>query len=336
MKDIRWGLVSTANINRRLIPAIRESMHGTVTAVASRSMEKASAYAKEWDIPLAFGSYGDMFDSGEVDAVYVSLPNHLHAEWSIKAMQSGLHVLCEKPLAITLTECKAMIQTSRETGQKLAEAFMYLHHPQTRLIIKWVREGKVGDVMIIKGAFHFPLPETRRHPGQLDIRLVPEYGGGSLWDVGVYPLSFAQAIMGETPEKVIGWRQNGPSGVDERFVGMLHYSGSRFAQISSAFQGPFQTRIDITGTDGQITLQHPFTNPEESPEMLYTPVGGETRVIPLPHKSLYLGQVQDMNQAILKDLPLHLSLEDSLGHIQTVLALYTSAEKGREISLSAV
>ncbi|NTV37777.1 MAG: Gfo/Idh/MocA family oxidoreductase [Anaerolineales bacterium] len=145
MNKVRWGILSTARINRRLIPAIRASRRGVVVAVASRDEARSKAYAAEWEIPQYFGSYEAMLDSGEIDAVYIGLPNHLHAEWTIKAMQAGLHVLCEKPFATSLQEVDAMIAASQQTGRVLAEAFMYIHHPQTKIVREWVRSGKLGE-----------------------------------------------------------------------------------------------------------------------------------------------------------------------------------------------
>ncbi|MBS1250440.1 MAG: 1,5-anhydro-D-fructose reductase [Chloroflexi bacterium] len=225
MKKIRWGLVSTANINQQLMPAIRASRRGELAAVASRSQEKAEAYAQEWKIPQAFGGYQEMFTSGAVDAVYVSLPNHLHAEWSIRAMRAGIHVLCEKPFAITLPEVDAMTAASRETGTILAEAFMYRHHPQTKAAGDFVQSGELGDLSLVRGAFDFFMSEKERQPGQLNVRLVPKYGGGCLWDVGVYPLSFTQFIMDGPPQEVVGNQWVGDSGVDETFAGQMLYLG---------------------------------------------------------------------------------------------------------------
>ena len=186
MTTVRWGLVSTANINRRVIPAIRQSARGQLTAVASRDIDKSTAYAAEWQIPSAFGSYEAMLASDEVDAVYISLPNHLHAEWTIKALEAGKHVLCEKPFAVTLEDVDRMIAASRQTGLVLAEAFMYRHHPQTKIVGDWVREGRLGDIARVSAVFNF----SGMQPD--NVRLNPGWGGGSLWDVGVYPISLAQ------------------------------------------------------------------------------------------------------------------------------------------------
>ncbi len=158
---VRWGLLSTANINHRLIPAIRASKRGELVAVASRSLPAAEKYAAKWNIPLAFGSYQEMLDSGKIDVVYISLPNHLHAEWSIRALQAGVHVLCEKPFAITLEQVDQMIETSRQTGRVLAEAFMYRHHPQTKIVGEWVHSGRLGEISLVSGVFNFKIKERR-------------------------------------------------------------------------------------------------------------------------------------------------------------------------------
>jgi predicted dehydrogenase len=197
MKKVRWGLLSTASINRRLIPPIRASQRGELVAVASRSQAAADAYAAEWGIPRAFGSYEAMLSSGEIDAVYVSLPNHLHAEWTIRALDHGLHVLCEKPFALTLAEVDSMTAAAARNGRALAEAFMYRHHPQTKIAGEWVREGKLGDLAVFRGTFSFYM-ENREN-----IRMRADDGGGSLWDVGVYPISFAQFLFGGPPEWVV-------------------------------------------------------------------------------------------------------------------------------------
>ena len=230
MKKARWGLLSTANINRRVIPVIRASKRSELVAVASREQEKADAYATKWEIPRAFGSYQSMLDSGTVDVVYIGLPNHLHAEWSIRAMQAGVHVLCEKPFAITALEVERMMTVSQQTGMHLTEAFMYRHHPQTKLAGELVHGGKLGEVVTVRSIFNFSLHNRD------NVRLVPEYGGGALWDVGVYPLSFAQFIMGSPPRWVAATQWLGDTNVDESFSGLMNYDGERTAQIFASFR----------------------------------------------------------------------------------------------------
>ncbi|MBE2197312.1 MAG: Gfo/Idh/MocA family oxidoreductase [Anaerolinea sp.] len=328
MKKVRWGLLSTANINRRLIPALRMSARGELTAVASRSQESAAAYAAKWEIPHAFGSYAAMLNSDVVDAVYIGLPNHLHAEWTIYALQHGKHVLCEKPFAISLDEVDGMTAAAQATGNVLAEAFMYRHHPQTKIVQEWVRDGRLGDIKLVRATFNF------RFSTRENIRLVPEWGGGCLWDVGVYPLSFAQAIMGEMPQWVLGSQWLGESGVDEFFAGQMGYSDGRLAQIASAFCSPFHTMAEVIGTEGRLTLNRPFVGHEDGArQLLFHPAEGAPQEIPVPEMELYLGEVEDMHAAILDGASTYLSLAETRNHVKTVLALYESARAGQVVTV---
>ena len=326
MKFIRWGLISTANINRRVIPAIRKAERGELVAVASREIDKARAYAKKWEIPTAFGSYQEMLNSGKIDAVYISLPNHLHAEWSIKALQAGIHVLCEKPFAITMQQVDAMIDTHEKTGKVLAEAFMYRHHPQTQVAGEIAHTGKLGDITLVRGAFDFAF-DTREN-----VRLVPDWGGGCLWDVGVYPLSFAQYILGSPPNWVMGAQWLGNTGVDETFCGQLGYPGDRFSQISAAFRTPFHTFVEVIGTQGRLHISKPFVGVDESQMILYD-LRGKAQKIDVPKEYLYLGEIEDMHAAILDGKPNYITLQETRNHIRTVLALYESARSGEVVYL---
>ncbi len=329
MKTVRWGLLSTANINRRLIPALRTSKYGSLEAVASRSKTSAEAYAQKWEIPLAFEGYQEMLDSGRIDAVYISLPNHLHAEWSIKAMEAGIAVLCEKPFAITLDEVDAMIATHQKTGVPLAEAFMYRHHPQTKITGEWVQTGKLGTISLVRGGFDFSMsnPET-------NVRMKPELGGGCLWDVGVYPLSFAQYVLGGAPEWVFGSQWVGPFGVDETFAGQMGYAGGALAQIASSFRTPFHTFFEVVGTEGQLHLNRPFIGLDDHRRTLtFTSKNGDPEDVPVPEFELYLGEVEDMHEAILEKAPHYVTLAETRNHVKTVLALYESAQTGQVVSL---
>lgn len=329
MNKVRWGLVSTANINRRVIPAIRASQRGELAAVASRSPESARAYAAQWEIPLSFGSYQEMLDSGRVDAVYISLPNHLHAEWTIKALRAGVHVLCEKPFAPSLDEVDAMIVASRESGKVLAEAFMYRHHPQTKIVGEWVRAGRLGRVDLVTGVFNFKI--TNR---QDNVRLIKEYAGGSLWDVGVYPLSFAQYVYGGAPQWVLGAQAVGDTGVDESFTGLMGYAGGGMAQIASSLLTPFYTQATVLGAEGRLELNRPFTGQHESQRRLtFTPADGEPQEVPVPEAELYAGEIEDMHAAILDGAAPYLRLEETRDHVRTALALYESAASGRPVQM---
>ena len=328
MSKIRWGLLSTANINRRVIPAIRESERGELVAVASRSQAPAQAYADEWDIAQAFGSYEAMLAADSVDAVYIGVPNHLHAEWWIKAIHRGRHVLCEKPFALSLAEVDEMTAVSHQTNRVLTEAFMYRHHPQTKLVGEMVRNGRLGRVTVFRGVFNFAF-NTRDN-----IRLVPEMGGGCLWDVGVYPLSFAQYVMGGPPQQVFGTQWLGESGVDEVFSGQMVYANGAMAQISSSFCTPFHTQVEIIGTEGRLVLNRPFTGHNDGDrKLMFYPKAGEPEEIAVPEVELYLGEVEDLHTAVLDGQPQYLTLEETRNHVKTVLALYESARSGQVVSL---
>ncbi|MCB0201747.1 MAG: Gfo/Idh/MocA family oxidoreductase [Anaerolineae bacterium] len=334
MNKVRWGLLSTANINRKLIPPIRASQRGELVAVASRSQQSADAYAAEWDIPLAFGSYQAMLDSGEIDAVYIGLPNHLHAEWTIRALEAGINVLCEKPFAITMDEVDAMIAAADRTGKVLTEAFMYRHHPQTKLVGEWVQSGRLGDVTLVRSVFSFSLVGTPE--GEDNVRLKPETGGGALWDVGVYPVSFAQYVMGGPPEWVIGDQFTGKSGVDVSLQGQMHYAGQRVAQISASFRNPYQTQVEIIGTAGRLLINDPFRiGVDGKPYFVEFHRPDDTvEVLSVPPKELYLGEVEDMHAAILDGQAPYVTLEETRNHVRTVLALYRSAQTGAPVALA--
>ncbi len=327
MKNVRWGLLSTANINRRLIPAIRASSRGELTAVASRNLARVEDYAAEWEIPKTFASYEEMLDSDDIDAVYISLPNHLHAEWTVNALNSGKHVLCEKPFAISLQEVDQMIEAAEKNTLVLAEAFMYRHHPQTKIVGEWVHSGRLGNIAYVEAFFSFKGLDTG------NVRLVPEWGGGALWDVGIYPVSLSQYVMGGPPEWVVGDQVVGDSGVDMVFSGHMHYSDQRVAHISCSFQTPFHTYAQIIGTEGILTLYRPFIQMVGGSYLYFTPHNGERELVSVPEKELYLGEVQDMNRAILDGQKNYLTLAESRNHVRTALALYESAENGTRTHL---
>ena len=327
MNKVRWGLVSTANINAMLIPAIRASERGELVAVASRSQEKSDAYAAEWQIPRSFGSYEAMLASDEVDAVYISLPNHLHAEWSIKAMEQGKHVLCEKPFALTVEDVDRMRDVSEATGMVLAEAFMYRHHPQTKIAGEFIRGGNLGDVTVVRGIFNFKME------GRENVRLVPGWGGGAVWDIGCYPISISQFLLGGPPMWVFGDQWLGDSGVDELFSGTMHYTGGRMAQFSCSFMTPFHTFVEVSGTNGRLTMSEPFRMDLGGDRLLFYPIEGEPQVIEVPEESLYSGEVRDMHEAILEGAAPYLSLEETRNHIRTIVALYESAAEHRPVRL---
>ena len=243
-------------------------------------------------------------------------------------MQAGLHVLCEKPFAITLEEVDQMIETSKQTGRVLAEAFMYHHHPQTKIVGEMIKNGRLGDITLLRAVFNFSL--KNRH----NVRLVPEFGGGCLWDVGVYPLSLAQFVFGNPPKTVFGQQWIGDSGVDEVFAGQMIYNNGGIAQISSSFRTEFYTHAEIIGTLGRLSLSKPFVGMEENRYLVFYPNQGRPETIAVPQQELYQGEIDDMHAAILDGDKQYLSLNETRNHIHTILALYRSANTGMPVKLT--
>lgn len=326
-KILSWGLLSTARINRALIKPLRASKQSRLLGVASRSLSNAEAYAREWDIPQAYASYEDMLADPAIDIVYNSLPNHLHAEWTVKALRAGKHVLCEKPLALSLSEADTIITASQETGKWAAEAFMYRHHTQTFKIQEMVASGAIGELQLIKGSFSFVLTREGNY------RFIKEYGGGSLWDVGCYPVSFARMLVGQEPAEVFGWQVAGPGGSDESFYGQMRFGNGVHVQFDCGFKSQFRSSIEIVGTQGKIDVSNPF-KPGLKNEIVLTR-GDEKETLRIKGQELYLGEVEDLCNAILTGQPPRISLTDSRGNIATLLGLIHSAETGKPVVISA-
>jgi predicted dehydrogenase len=323
-KQLNWGLLSTARINQALIKPLNYSKRTRLLAVASRSLSSAESYAKEWKIPRAHGSYEALLADPEIDVIYNSLPNHLHAEWAIKALRAGKNVLCEKPIALSFAEVDAMEQAAKESGKILAEAFMYRHHAQTLKVKEMVDSGVLGKLQLVKGAFTFTL--TREG----DIRSKKETGGGSIWDIGCYPISYARTIVGAEPVEVFGWQVTGTGGVDDSFFGQMRFENGVYAQFDSGFKSPLRSVIEIVGTEASLTIPEPF-KPGKNCEV-YLSRGDKTEKIKIKADMLYLGEVEDMCNAVTQNTAPRISLADSRGNLATILALLESAQSGKTAS----
>ena len=324
-RQLNWGLLSTAKINQALIKPLNASKRTRLLAVASRSQSSADAYARDWKIPRAYGSYEAMLADPEIDVVYNSLPNHLHAEWTIKALRADKHVLCEKPIALSLAEIDEMTSVAKETGKVLAEAFMYLHHAQTLKVKEIVDSGALGKLQLIKGAFTFTL--TREG----NFRSIKEMGGGSIWDVGCYPISFARMIVGEEPVEDFGWQVEGVGGSEESFIGQMRFANGVHAQFDSGFKSPSRSYIEIVGSEAVLKISAPF-KPQVKNELILVRGNAEEK-IKISGTELYIGEVEDMCDAVLMNKPSRISLADSRGNIATILGLIDSANQKKSILL---
>ena len=322
---LRWGLLGTARINRALIEPIKKSKKSILHAVSSRSREKAEEYSKTWGIPHFFSNYEDMISDPDIDIIYNSLPNGLHAEWSVKAMQMGKHVLCEKPIATSNQEMDEIISTANKTGMVIAEAFMYRHHPQTILVKQMVEQGEIGNIQLINGSFCY----TNTRPS--NPRFDPDLGGGCLWDVGCYPIDYARYITGKEPVEVFGHQITGPTGIDVLYVGQMYFDPHIIAQFESSFITPFKVLIEITGDRGRIVIPEPY-KPGLSTKLVLEQ-DGLKKTLRIKGKKLYQGEVEDIENAILFGNPPRIRLQDSKANISTIAALYKSAQINKPVTL---
>jgi predicted dehydrogenase len=324
MSRLRWGLLSTARINRLIIPAVRESARSEVTTVASRSVEKGRAYAAEWKIPRVHGTYDALLQDPDVDVVYVPLPNSLHVEWTVRALEAGKHVLCEKPIALTVEDVDRVTDAASRTGRVATEGFMYRHQPLTHAVEALVKSGRLGAVRAFKGAFTFPLTRDG------DVRFDPALGGGSLWDVGCYPVSYSCMLAG-TPTEVFGWQQTSAAGIDLEFAGMLRFTDGSVAQFDCGFVGPFRADMEIVGRDATLRVERPFRT--DALSRLILTAGDERELLPFAGAPPFSGEIADMEAAVLDGAPPRVTLAESRRTIRTLRALYDSARAGAPVQL---
>lgn len=321
-KSLRWAILGPGRIAPRLVRAIGASTRGHLAAVASRDDGRAAAFAATYGIAQAFGSYEALLQAPDLDVVYIALPNHLHAEWSVRALQAGKHVLCEKPLALTVEQVDAIAAASRRSGCVAVEAFMYLHHPQIRRAIELATDGTLGRLQLMVGTFSFYLA----HPG--DPRAEREMGGGSLWDVGCYPVSLARRIAGLEPDTVAGLARFDASGVDRTFIGQLRFPDGWLAQFDSGFAAPDRERVEIVGSDATIILDAPFLPEPDGPApSLRLCRGRECETLDVPSVDQYRAEVDDISAVILDGASPRVSLDFSRGNVGTLMRLDESARQ---------
>jgi xylose dehydrogenase (NAD/NADP) len=322
---LHWGLLSTARINKALIPPLRISKRNKLLAVASRTKDKADAYAREMKIQRGYGSYEALLNDPEIDVIYNPLPNHLHTEWTIKAVEAGKHVLCEKPLALSLAEVDAIAEAAKKHGRIVAEAFAYRSHPQTRKVKEMIENGKLGTLKMVHGSFTFLLTNPE------DVRWKPEMGGGSIWDVGCYPLSFTRCILGAEPQEVFGWQVTSPTGVDEVFAAQLRFPGEIFFQLNCSFKIPSHEYMEIVGDEATLSVPRPFNSGVR--KTIYLTREGKTSAIVVKGPDPYQAEVEEFADSILLGKPVAVSLDDSRFNTAAILAMLESARTGKTVTL---
>jgi xylose dehydrogenase (NAD/NADP) len=322
---LKWGMLSTARVNKLLFEPLCTSKRNCLLAVSSREKYRAEAYAREKKIERAYGSYAELLADPDIDVIYNALPNHLHAEWTVKAVEAGKHVLCEKPLALTLEEVDVISTAAQRHGRVVAEAFMYRTHAQTHVVREIVNNGNLGNVRMIRSHFTFMMTNAD------DYRWKPEMGGGSLWDIGCYPLSFARTVLSTEPLEVFGWQVTGPTGIDESFAAQMRFPGDIYVQFDCSFRIPFRVFMEIVGDEATLRIPRPF-NPRAR-ETLELIRQGETETITVKGTPPYLSEVEDMADAILMSKPPVISLADSRANVASILALFASAKTRKPVAL---
>jgi xylose dehydrogenase (NAD/NADP) len=326
VSELRWGIIGPGRIAPRIVRALSQSKRGELVAVASRELERANAFAARFGIDQAFGSYEALLDAPQIDVVYVALPNHLHAEWTIRALEAGKHVLCEKPLALSVDEVDAIIAASARAGRVAMEGFMYLHHPQILRAVELAQAGELGRLELVNGTFSFFLS----YPN--DPRIEPDMGGGSIWDVGCYPVSLARRIAGEEPEGLSAFARFDERGVDRTFIGQLRFPNGLLAQFDCGFAAPDRERIEIVGSDATLVLDAPFLpEPDGPPPSVVMWRGRDPSPVEVPSVDQYHAEVEDLMSAILDVAEPRLTLASSRGNVATLVALDRAARAASQL-----
>ncbi|HVP90304.1 MAG TPA: Gfo/Idh/MocA family oxidoreductase [Terriglobales bacterium] len=329
-RTIRWGVLGCAGIaERSFIPAVKASANGRLHGIAARDPDRAAEWARKHGFERSHADYQALLDDPEVDAVYVPLPNHLHAEWSIRAARAGKHILCEKPMAMNAAEVLLMAAAAGASGVRLAEAFMYKFHPQIEKAAALIAGGGIGDVRSVHSSFTFMYePDGRNY------RWFPETGGGALYDVGCYTLSAARLVLGAEPLSAFARAVLHPkSGVDVSTHVLLEFPGGRFAHCDCAFDAHFQSRLLVVGEQGTVTLDRAFSAKEKEAEVRIVR-GDAVETVRIPPANMFARMVEDFGAAVLEGRPPRFPVSDALGNMRTIDACFESVRTGAPVALS--
>jgi len=321
---MKLGLLSTANINRAILAGAAKAGRIDVAAVASRDASRADTYAAEHGIARAHGSYEALLADPDVEAVYISLPNGMHHEWTMHALAAGKHVLCEKPYTRHPHEAEEAFDAADAAGLVLAEAFMYRHHPQTARVARLVADGAIGRLCAVKATFTFPLRDLS------DVRALPELDGGALMDVGCYCVSGIRLLAGE-PEHVRGEQVTGTTGIDMAFHGTLRCAGDVVGQFEATFRSPQRQSLEAVGEDGVLVVEAPWRVDWGGSVTLRRDLA--TELVEVDEADAYTLELENLADAIEGRAPALLGRADAVGQARAIDALYRSAESGTRIAV---
>ncbi|MFO7891251.1 MAG: Gfo/Idh/MocA family oxidoreductase [bacterium] len=329
MKKVNWGIVSTAKIGtKKVIPAMQKGKYSHITAIASRDIEKAQRAAQKLNITKAYGSYRQLLDDPEIEAVYIPLPNHMHVKWTIKALEAGKHVLCEKPVAINVKDAEYLYQKVKDFPHlKVMEAFMYRFHPQWQTVKKLVNEGKIGELRNIHSIFSY------YNDDKDDIRNQKEIGGGGLLDIGCYCISLSRFLFNAEPKQVCSIIEYDPQlKIDRLTTGMLEFQHGHSAFTCSTQLIDHQ-KVDIFGTQGKIEIKKPFTPSPEKPSKVKYQTGSQIKEIEFEACNHYTIQGDLFSQAILNNTAVPTPLEDGVKNMRVIDKIVESSRMGAWVKL---
>jgi predicted dehydrogenase len=324
---MKWGLLSTANINRKLLEGVRETDEATVVAVASRDRSRAEQFAREHGIERALGSYEELLEDPEVEAIYNPLPNSLHVPWSVRALEAGKHVLCEKPMSRRVADVEHAFDVAERADRVLMEGFMWRYHEQTALVERLLREGALGPVRHVRAAFSFALA-----PDSGDLRWNASLDGGALMDVGCYCVSGLRLLLGEPvrvrAEQVTG----GPgAGVDARMAGVLRFDGDVLGSFECGIDTVGRGVLEVFGRDGALISSDPWHG--GSPQVVRIGGDGTRETLAVERVNAYAREVEDLSRAVREGGRPRLGRADAVGQARTIDALYRSAAEGRAVDV---
>ena len=320
---VKWGILSTADINRKLIPGAHASPKVDLVAVASRDQARADEYARRFEIERAYGSYEALLADPEIEAVYIPLPNTMHCDWSIRAVEAGKHVLCEKPMSRHPDDVATAFAAAERAGRYLMEAFMYRHNPQTRKLTELVAEGAIGELRVIRSTFCYSLYDED------NIRLRPEVEGGALMDVGCYCVSGSRLLGGE-PESVSAEAWYGPTGTDWLLTASLRFPGNVLALFDCGTAATDRDELEAVGSEGSLFLDDPWHCLQPAIELRRD---GKTERIEVPQEDSYRLELENLSDAIRGEAEPLLGVADAMAQARVIEALYDSAATGTRVPL---
>ena len=330
MNTLRWGVLGAAKIAReKVVPAMQQAPNCDVIAIASRSLDTARSAADSLGLRRAYGSYEELLDDAEIDAVYIPLPNHLHVPWSIRALEAGKHVLCEKPIGLDAAEARQLADAaSRYPRLKIMEAFMYRHHPQWRKAKELVDSGRIGELRAIHSTFAYYNDDPANVRNQADI------GGGALMDIGCYCISLARFLFDREPERAAGTMKLHPTfGTDVLTSGVLDFGDAGASTLVCATRLAPHQHVDVFGTTGKIAIDIPFNAPPDRPTTIHHTERNETRTITLDVADQYTIQGELFARAVVEDAPVPTPLGDAVANMDVIDALRRSARNGEWVDL---